>query len=119
MNSSTTLVRYYLQWEGPSNIKDIDLDYYQLYANETPIQRIHPDQRYAVITLQNNATTIVKITAVDKCRQMSNYSSITITPDQTNSDDTSTELQNSTDSSKSNMASLVAIICTTFLALIF
>ena len=80
MDSSSTSVLYYLQWEAPSNINDTDLDHYQLYANDTLVQRIHADQRYALISLQEGTTTAVKVAAANKCGQVSNYSLVSISP---------------------------------------
>lgn len=67
IDSSTTSILYYLQWEAPSNVDDIDLDHYKLYANDILVQRIHADQTYALISLQEGVTTTVKVAAANKC----------------------------------------------------
>ena len=80
-DSSSTSLLYYLRWEAPSNIDDVDLGHYQLYANDTLVQRIHADQRYALISLQEGTTTTVKVVAVNKCGRFSNYDNlVSITP---------------------------------------
>ena len=147
-DSSSTSVLYYLQWEAPSNINDTDLDHYQLYANDTLVQRIHADQRYALVSLQEGTTTTVKVVAANKCGQVSNYSLVSISPNiaanephrpQTTvatggyaTDDYATTAPDSDVRSEANsyaystgisgsqrsMASLVTLIYSTFLALI-
>ena len=135
-NSTTTSILYHLQWKAPSNIDDIDLDHYQLFANDTLVQRIHVDQRYALISLQEDVTTTVKVVAVNRCGQVGNYSLVTITPATANdphtgllttaaasdgyaktSPDVQTEA-NMNSGSQQSMASLIILACTTFLALI-
>ena len=83
-SSTTTTLLYHLQWEAPSNIEDVDLDHYQLFLNDTLVQRVHADQRYALINLQEGVPTIIKVAAANKCGQISNFSLVTITPATTN-----------------------------------
>ena len=83
-SSTTTALLYHLQWEAPSNIEDVDLDHYQLYSNDTLVQRVHADQRYALIDLQEGVPTTVNVAAANKCGQISNFSTETITPATTN-----------------------------------
>ena len=123
--SSTTSDQYYVQWEPPSNIADFDLDHYQIYADDSLIQRVYGDQRYAVINVQKGATTTVKIAAADKCEQMSNHSLTTITASSitTNTDRPQTtavtsdssaasaDSQNSYSGSQHNMSNLLVVIC--------
>ena len=139
MDSNTTTILYYLQWEAPSNIENIDLDHYQLYSNDTLVQRVHADQRCALelIDLQEGVPTTVNVAAANKCGQISNFSTETITPATTNrpqttvvaaTDDddatdgpdvqTDTVIDDSTSGSQQSMASLVLLACTTLLALL-
>ena len=142
MDSSTTSILYHLQWEAPSNINDIDLDHYQLYANDILVQRIHADQRYALISLQEGVTTTIKVVAANRCGQVGNYSLVTIIPATTPATindphtgppttvaandgyaTTSPDIQTDTNTysytsgSQLSMASLITLTCTTFLAL--
>ena len=132
-DSSTTSILYYVEWEAPSNIGNIDLDHYQLYANDILVQRIHADQRYALISLQEGVTTTVKVAAVNKCGQVSNHSVISITSDPrapqtkteldgyvTTSPDVQTDakMYNYTSGSQQSIASLIILACTIFLALL-
>ena len=124
--SSTTSDQYYVQWEPPSNIADFDLDHYQLYADDSLIQRVYGDQRYAVIDVQKGVTTTVKIAAADKCRQLSNYRLTTITASSVTTDSdrpqttavtfdsssaASADSQNSYSGSQHNASNLLVIIC--------
>ena len=115
-SSTTTTILYHLQWEAPSNIENINLDHYQLFLNDT---LVHADQKYALINLQEGVPTIVKVAAANKCGQISNFSTETITPATTNrpqttvvpTTDDATAAQilmvdNSTSGSQQNMASL-------------
>ena len=128
-SSTTTAILYYLQWEAPSNIEDIDVDHYQLFLNDTLVQRVHADQRYALINLQEGVPTTVKVAAANKCGQISNFSTETVTSATTNrpqttvmptTNDDATAAQmvdNSTSGSQQSMASLVLLACTILLAL--
>lgn len=80
LTQSNTISQYYLEWEPPINQGDTNLDHYELYIGENLIQKVHPEQRYAVINVHNGFTTVVRLTAIDKCGQMSNYSHISIVP---------------------------------------
>ena len=44
------------------------------------VQKVHPEQRYAVINVHNGLTTFVKVVAIDKCGQVSDFSQIFISP---------------------------------------
>ena len=127
-DSSSTSLLYYLQWETPSNIDDVDLGHYQVYANDTLVQTIHAKQRYALIGLQEGTTTTVKVVAVNKCGQVSNYSlvsirsDVTINPHTSDNAVTTSSTPGDQDSdrfsgSQQITASLVLLICTTLLAL--
>ena len=80
MSQSNTTSQYYLQWETPANHGDIDLDHYELCIAENLVQKVHPEQRYAVIDVYSGFTAVVRLAAIDKCGQVSNYSQISITP---------------------------------------
>ena len=71
LTQSNTISQYYLEWEPPINQGDTNLDHYELYIGENLIQKVHPEQRYAVINVHNGFTTVVRLTAIDKCGQMS------------------------------------------------
>jgi hypothetical protein len=124
-NSNTT---YYLQWDAPSNSAQSDLDRYLLYINDTLTQGVQANQRYAVVSIQNNVTTTVKIAVADTCGQVSSFSeSITIPQYITNNLETNSvavddisidpDLQRYSNS-KHSIASLVLFECTAFLALL-
>ena len=137
VDSSTTL--YHLQWEAPSNIENINLDHYQLFLNDTLVQRVHADQRYALIDLQEfeGVPTTVKVAASNKCGQISNFSTEIITPSTTNRSQTTvvpttdndttagpdiqtdTSVDDSTSGSRQSMASLVIITCAALLVIAF
>ena len=80
LTQSNITSQYYLEWKPPKNQGDTDLDHYELYIGENLIQKVHPEQRYAVINVHNGFTTVVRLAAIDKCGQMSNYSHISIVP---------------------------------------
>lgn len=135
-SNTLNTILYHLQWEPPSNIEDVDLDHYQLYLNDTLVQRVHTDQRYALVSLQEGVPTTVKVAAANKCGQISNFSTETITPATTNRPQTTVTVAvtdndatasprpvvqtdyDSTSGSQQSMASLVLIACTTLLALL-
>ena len=118
-NTKSAQYYVYLRWDAPSNSAESDLDLYLLYVNDTLVQNIQANQRYAVVNLQKDVTTTVKIAAADKCRQVSNYTSINLT--NTNSVkfsiDNSTELLHSYSTSKYSITSLILVICAAFLTL--
>ena len=128
---SNTMTLYYLKWEAPSNSARSDLDRYLLYLNDNLIQSIQANQRYAVVSIDNDVTNTIKIAAADTCGQVSNFSSITIPlnniitnnpgPETNSVDDISTDpdhdLQRYSNSIHS-IASLVLIVCTAFLGLL-
>ena len=51
-----------------------------MHIGENLVQKVHPEQRYAVINVNNGLTSIVKLATIDKCGQVSDFSQISITP---------------------------------------
>ena len=134
-SSSTTSILYHLQWEAPLNGDDVDLNHYQIYVNNTLLQRIHADQTYALVSLQEGITATIKVAAANRCGQISNYSFVTIMPERpqtttvaasdvyaTTSPDVGTDanINDRTSGSCAQMCvgSLTTITCATFLALL-
>ena len=125
-----TMTRYYLEWEAPSNSAESDLDRYLLYLNDNLIQSIQANQRYAVVSIDNDVTNTIKIAVADTCGQVSSFNSVTIPlynivtsnpgPETNSVDDNN--ISSSTDQSHSSsvhsIASLMLIICTAFLGLL-
>ena len=60
-----------------------------MFVGDNLVQKVHPEQRYAVISVHKGHTTVVKLSAIDKCGQMSNFSQISIAP--TNHSDSDVE----------------------------
>ena len=71
-------IQYYLLWDPPLNNHEVDIDHYDVYSNSVLLEETI--QRYAIIELQRDITTTIKVAAVDSCGQVSNYSSLSITP---------------------------------------
>ena len=79
LSESNTTTQYLLEWEPPANLGGINLDHYELYIGENLVQKVHHEQRYAVINIQNGlARTIIKLASIDQCGQTSNFSQISI-----------------------------------------
>ena len=79
LSESNTTTQYLLEWEPPANLGGPNLDHYELYIGENLVQKVHHEQRYAVINIQNGlARTIVKLASIDQCGQISNFSQISI-----------------------------------------
>ena len=133
-SSSTTSILYHLQWEAPLN-SDVDLDHYQIYVNDTLLQRIHAEQTYALVSLQEGITATIKVATANRCGQISDYSFVTIMPERpqtttvaasdvyaTTSPDAGTDanINDRTSGSCAQMCvgSLPTITCATFLALL-
>ena len=129
---SNPMTLYYLEWEAPSNSAESDLDRYLLYLNDNLIQSVQANQRYAVVSIDNDVTNTIKIAVADTCGQVSSFSSITIPlnniitnnpgPETNSVDDnnivsTDPDLQRYSNSIHS-IASLVLIIYTAFLGLL-
>ena len=133
MGSSTTSILYHLQWEASSNSDDVDLDHYQVYVNDALLQRIHADQTYALVSLQEGITATIKVAAANRCGQISNYSFVTIMPERpqtttvaasdvytTTSPDARTDanINDQTSGSQMSVGSLLTLAYATFLTLL-
>ena len=108
-------------------------------TNSSLVQRVHADQKYALINLQEfeGVPTIVKVAAANKCGQVSNFSPRAIIPPTTNEPQTTvvaatdndatagpdvqtdTKVDHSISGSQQSMASLVIIACAALLAITF
>ena len=132
-SSSTTSILYHLQWEAPLNGDDVDLNHYQIYVNDTLLQRIHADQTYALVSLQEGITATIKVAAANRCGQISDYSFVTITPERpqtatvaasdvyaTTSPDAGTDasIDDRTSGAQMSVGSLITLVYATFLALL-